>query len=232
VVSLSIFFPCHNEEDHVERTTRRALEVGREIGVDFEVIVVDDGSTDRTHEIAERLAAEEAAVRVVRHERNLGYGAALRTGFESATKEWVFYTGGDGQFDIGELPDLVSLTADFDVISCFRIRRRDPWLRRLNSIAWNSLVNILFNLRIRDVNCAFKLVRREVFGRIEMSSQGALIDTEILARAHRMGYRITQRGVQHYARTSGIQSGAAPKVILKAFGELFKLRRRILSDSK
>ena len=231
MVSLSIFFPCHNEQDHVERMARRALEVGRTITVDLEVIIVNDGSTDRTGAIADELASEDPSLRVIHHPRNMGYRAALRSGFTQASKEWVFYTDGDGQFDIGELPAIVPLTGESDIISCFRIDRQDPWTRRVYSHAWNQLVRVVVGLRMRDVNCAFKLFRREIFQRIEMNSHGTFIDTEILTRAQRQGYRITQRGVRHYPRTSGAPCGANPRIVLQAFRELFRLRRGILSES-
>jgi len=168
---------------------------------------------------------------VVHHQRNLGYGAALRSGFGAATKELVFYTDGDGQFDITEMPPLIDLIKEYDIVSCYRINRRDNLIRKINGWGWSRLTSLLFGLKIRDVDCAFKLYKREIFDNIELSSKGALIDTEVLARAVRKGYRITQRGVHHYPRTAGSQTGANIKVILRAFGELFKLYRRIRSET-
>ena len=228
-ISISVFFPCHNEAGNVERLTGRALEVLAGVSDDYEVIIVNDGSTDGTAEIADRLAQHEA-VRVVHHPVNRGYGGALQSGFRAATKEWVFYTDGDGQFDIGELAGLVELTEGYDIVTCYRLNRQDGPMRKLNAWAWGKLVSFLFKLKLKDIDCAFKLYRREIFDKIVMHSEGALIDTEILARAQRAGYRMVQRPVHHYRRVAGTQSGANIKVILRAFAELLKLRRDILSS--
>ncbi|MCK4629492.1 MAG: glycosyltransferase family 2 protein [Sedimentisphaerales bacterium] len=231
-ISISVFFPCHNEEGAIEELTHKTLGVLEEISNDYEVIIVDDGGTDATGEIADRLARENEHVKVVHHPHNRGYGGALQSGFRTAVKEWVFYTDGDGQFDIRELPGLLDLTDDYDIIACYRMNRQDRWLRRLNGWAWNKLVGFVFGLKIRDIDCAFKLYRREIFDRIEMCSEGALIDTEILARAKQAGYSIVQRPVRHLPRQTGRQSGGNILVILRAFGELFKLRKKINATSK
>jgi glycosyltransferase involved in cell wall biosynthesis len=225
--SLSVFFPCYNEVDNIERVVKQAIAVLKETGADYELVIVDDGSRDGTGQVADKIAAENESVKVVHHPTNLGYGAALQSGFRAATKELVFYTDGDGQFDIKEMPALLPLMQEYDIVSCFRINRQDSTIRKINAWCWTRLVNILFGMRIRDIDCAFKLYRRKIFDDIEMSSKGALIDTEILARVIRKGYRITQRGVHHYPRTAGTQTGANVKVILRAFKELFGLYRRI-----
>ena len=229
-LSLSVFFPCHNEQDHIESLTIKTLQVLAALSQDVEVILVNDGSADRTAEIADALAEKHPQVKVVHHPVNRGYGAALQSGFRAATKEWVFYTDGDGQFDIAELPLLLEFIPQFDIVTCYRKNRQDSVLRRLNGWAWGKLVNLLFGLKLRDIDCAFKLYRREIFDHLEMKSNGALIDTEILARAQRAGYSMTQLPVRHYPRTAGQSSGANLKVILRAFKELFQLRRQILAD--
>ncbi|MBK8915597.1 MAG: glycosyltransferase family 2 protein [Phycisphaerales bacterium] len=226
-LSLTITFPCYNEEANVERVTRSAVEVGRRIADDLEVLIVNDGSRDRTGEIADRLAAEIPEVRVVHNSPNRGYGGALSRGFREATRTWVFYTDGDGQFDIGELPRLLPLLERYDIVSGYRRQRRDPWIRRLNAWAWGKLVRVLFGLRIRDIDGAFKIYPRSLFDRIEMKSTGALIDTEVLSRAQRLGYSIGQIDVSHYPRTAGQQTGARLSVIVRAFRELLALRRDI-----
>jgi len=226
-VSISVFFPCYNEQDNIVRTTEKAVAALSELQADFEVIIVDDGSRDATGRIAEEIASRNSRVKVVHHQSNLGYGAALKSGFKAATKELVFYTDGDGQFDIGEMPPLLPLMRQYDVVSCYRLNRQDNWLRRLNGWAWTRLVCLLFGMEIRDIDCAFKLYKRKIFDNIELSSSGALIDTEILARAIRKGYTLTQRGVHHYPRTAGVQTGANLRVIFRAFRELFKLYGRI-----
>ena len=229
MASVSVFFPCYNEQGNVARTVENALRVLEKLNADFEIIVVDDGSSDGTGRTADEIAGRDKRVKVVHHEHNLGYGAALRSGFAPATKELVFYTDGDGQFDMNEMPSLLPLMEQWDIVSCYRLNRRDPFIRKVNAWAWTKLVCLLFGLKIRDVDCAFKLYKREIFDRIKLSSTGALIDAEILARAAGKGYRITQKGVHHYPRTAGAQTGAKLRVILRAFKELFKLHRQIRS---
>lgn len=226
-MSISVFFPCYNEQENVGRTTEKALEVLEKLGTDFEVIIVDDGSADNTGKIGDDYAVGDDRVKVVHHPHNLGYGVALQSGFKAATKELVFYTDGDGQFDISEMPPLLELMDRYDIVSCYRLNRRDSVVRKINGWCWTKLVCLLFGLKIRDIDCAFKLYKRVIFDNIELSSTGALIDTEILARATRKGYRIVQKGVHHYPRKAGEQSGANLRVILRAFRELLKLHRRI-----
>lgn len=223
LASLSIVLPCYNEEANVERTTRQALVAGRRVADDLEVIIVDDGSTDRTGQIADRLAAEHAEVRVVHNRPNQGYGGALRAGLTSATREYVFYTDGDGQFDIGEIERLIPLLERYDIISAYRVNRQEGWLRRINAAGWTLLMRLVFGLRLRDIDCAFKIYPRRLFEACELKSRGALIDAEILARAQRLGFTIGQVGVHHYPRLAGEQTGAKLRVILRAFGELLRL---------
>ncbi len=231
-LSLTIFFPCYNEEANLERVTLAALEIAGEIADDYEVIIVNDGSRDDTAQIADALAAEHEAVRAVHNNPNLGYGGALQRGFRETSKDWVFYTDGDGQFDFKELPKLLPFLETHDIVSCYRLDRQDPLLRKLNAWCWCRLVNLLFGFGLRDVDCAFKIYPRTLFDRITMKSTGALIDTEILAKAHFLGYRIAQIGVHHYPRTAGEQTGANIRVIARAFKELFKLRGEIRRESK
>ena len=231
MVSISVFFPCYNEQENVSRTVEKALQVMENLNADFEVIIVDDGSSDGTGQIADEIAGRDKRVKVVHHQHNLGYGAALQSGFKTATKELVFYTDGDGQFDINEMPPLLSLMQQHDIVSCYRLNRRESIIRKINGWCWTRLVCLMFGMKIRDIDCAFKLYKREIFDKIELSSTGALIDAEILARAARKGYRITQKGVHHYPRTAGKQSGASLRVVLRAFKELFKLQNRIRSGN-
>lgn len=228
--SLSVFFPCYNEQANVEATVAKALEVLDGLGLDYEVIIVNDGSADETGRVAEEIAASNSRVKVIHHPANQGYGAALQSGFRGASKELVFYTDGDGQFDISEMPALLGLIDDYDIVSCYRINRQDNLVRKINAWCWTKLVCLLFGMRIRDIDCAFKLFKRQIFDNIEMSSTGALIDTEILARAIRKGYTVTQSPVHHLPRTAGEQTGANIGVILRAFKELFLLRSRIRRD--
>jgi glycosyltransferase involved in cell wall biosynthesis len=231
MISISVFLPCYDEQENVGRTVEKALMVLEKLNADFEVIIVDDGSSDRTGQIADEIAGRDGRVKVVHHQRNLGYGAALQSGFKAATKELVFYTDGDGQFDIDEMPPLLELMEQYDIVSCYRLNRQDSVIRKINGWCWTKLVCLLFGLKIRDIDCAFKLFKRRIFDNIELSSAGALIDAEVLARAARKGYSITQKGVHHYPRTAGAQTGASLRVILRAFKELFKLQSRIRSGN-
>ncbi len=224
---VSVFFPCYNEQDNVGRTVEKALAVLEKLNMDFEVIIIDDGSSDDTGRIADELAGRDERVKVVHHPGNLGYGAALQSGFAAATKELVFYTDGDGQFDIGEMPPLLPLMKQYDIVSCYRLDRQDSLIRKINGWCWTKLVCLLFGLKVRDIDCAFKLYKRKIFEGLSLSSTGALIDTEVLARASHKGYLITQKGVHHYPRTAGSQTGANLRVILRAFRELFMLYSKI-----
>ncbi len=229
---LTIFFPCYNEEANVERVTRQAVAVGRRITSDLEVLIVNDGSRDRTGERADELAAEIPEVRAVHNRPNRGYGGALQRGFREATRPWIFYTDGDGQFDFEELPGIVPLLETHDIVSCYRENRQDPLLRKLNAFAWSTLVNLLFGIGLRDIDCAFKIYPKSFIDRIELHSQGALIDTEMLAKARAHHLTIAQRGVKHLPRTAGQQTGANLKVILRAFRELFRLYGQIRREGK
>lgn len=226
---MTVFFPCYNEEANVERTTRAALAACERLFADYEVVIVNDGSRDRTGEIADRLAAEHPRVRAVHNRPNRGYGGALARGFREATKDYIFYTDGDGQFDFEEMEKLLPLLRTHDIVSCYRLDRQDPPLRKLNAAMWGTLVRSLFGMRIRDIDCAFKIYPRRFIEQIELRSTGALIDTEMLAKATRLGYSVAQLGVHHYPRTQGEQTGANLKVVLRAFRELFKLHGHIRS---
>ncbi len=228
VTSLSLFFPCFNEKDAIGALAKKTLTVARQICDDFEIIFVDDGSTDGTSELIDQLASKDPVFRAVHHTENRGYGAALQSGFRAATKEYVFYTDGDGQFDINEILSLLPLIDKYDIVSGYRLKRQEGLLRKFNAFCWSSLVGFLFSLKLKDVDCAFKLYKRGIFDHIEMHSTGALIDTEILARAKQKGYSITQIGVHHYPRVAGRATGASLKVIVRAFRELFQLRKKIL----
>ena len=225
--SISVFFPCYNEQDNVKRVAAKAIEVLEAIRADFEVIIVNDGSADKTGQVADSVARADKRVRVVHHPQNRGYGAALQSGIRAAQKNYIFFTDGDGQFDIGEIQLLLPFIEQNDIVCGYRLNRKDPFMRKLNGWMWTKLVCMLFGMRIRDIDCAFKMFRREIFDGMKLSSTGALINAEILARATRHGYKIAEVGVNHYPRTAGKQTGANLKVILRAFKELFKLYNRI-----
>ena len=229
-IPLSVFFPCHNEAGNIEKLVDSALDVLQKVSDDYEVIIVDDGSIDGTAVIGDRLARSNQHIKIIHHATNKGYGAALRSGIKAAKKDYVFYTDGDNQFDIGQLPEIIPLISECDIVSCYREKRSDSLRRIFNAWCWGKLVSFLFKMKIRDIDCAFKLYKREIFDNIRLCSNGALIDTEILARALKKGYTIKQLPVKHFPRTSGKQSGAKMSVVLRAFTELWNLRSRIMKE--
>jgi glycosyltransferase involved in cell wall biosynthesis len=227
-MSLSVFYPCYNEEANVEPLVRQSVDVLTRMVKDWEIIIVNDGSKDSTGPVADLLAAEDPRIRAVHHATNGGYGMALRSGFAAARKQYVFYTDGDGQFDMNELDRLLVRRDDADIVSGYRRNRQDPLLRRINAACWGWLVQRMLRFRCRDVDSAFKLYKREIFDRITLKSTGALIDAEVLARAARLGYTIVTVPVTHLPRKAGKQTGARLSVIFRAFKELLKLRKDIL----
>jgi glycosyltransferase involved in cell wall biosynthesis len=232
---MTIFFPMWNEELTIERAVAAAFEAGDdlvrrgEVG-EYEVLIVDDASTDDTAAIADKLAGEHPKVRVVRHETNRKLGGSLKTGFENARGELVLYTDADLPFDMAEAAKAVRLMRIYqaDIVSAYRLDRTGEGFRRLvYSYVYNHLVQLVFGLRMRDMNFAFKLVRRRVFDHIRLESEGSFIDVELLARAHRLGYQIVQFGVDYFPRTRGISTLSSNAVIAKIVGEMMTLRQEL-----
>ncbi len=224
VTGLTLFFPAYNEEEIIEKTVRDALRIAPSVTDDYEVIVVDDGSRDGTAAAVEAIAASDPHVRIVRHDRNRGYGAALRTGFAQARKDFVFFSDADGQFDLAEMPKLVAQTAVAPVVVGYRMKRSDPPHRLFIAKTYNLIVRVMFGLRVRDIDCAFKLLKREVLSRVDLESNGAFISSELLIKLRRAGVPIVECGVNHYARTTGYSKGANFTVILKTIRDILKLK--------
>jgi glycosyltransferase involved in cell wall biosynthesis len=222
---VSVVLPAHNEEDNIVEAVRQAFAAAEPVSPRQEVIVVDDGSRDGTAATALALRRHDPRVRLVRHQRNLGYGSAVRSGISAAGMDWVLLTDADLQFDLSQLSEFVPHTVDSELVIGYRARRCDPLLRRLNARAWNALVYMLFRLHVRDVDAAFKLIRRDVLEGLDLFSTGATIDTELLAKVRGRGARLVELPVRHRARLAGEASGANLRVILRAFHELFELRR-------
>jgi glycosyltransferase involved in cell wall biosynthesis len=221
---LSIVLPCFDEEANVADAIRYATAAASACAIDYEVIVVDDGSTDATAERAAAFAAVDEHVRLVVHVVNRGYGDALRSGLAAARMPWIFLTDADLQFDLRELERFVPLAADADLLVGRRAHRRDPLVRRVNACLWNRLMRSLFAMPLRDVDCAFKLVRASALDGIELRSHGAMISTELVVKLLARGARLHERDVRHRPRVAGEQSGANLRVVLRAFRELAAMR--------
>lgn len=231
VRQLSVVLPAYNEEANVERVVAQVAGYLDRTGLDYEILVVNDGSHDRTGEILARLQERFPRLRPLHHEQNRGYGAALRTGFDAARMPFVFYMDGDGQFDIGDLDKLLPLADENVIVTGYRIERRDPFMRRMNARLFGGfLVRVLLGVRVRDLNCAFKLIPKKVLDAITLESTGALINAELYGRAIRRGFGIREVGVHHYPREAGVQTGAHLSVILRAFYDLFRLRQKIVKS--
>lgn len=220
---LSVSFPAHNEEDNVVPMIESLLAVLPSMADRFEIIVVDDGSRDRTSERAGAVAARDDRVKVVRHPVNRGYGAAVWTGLQSGTLPYAFFTDGDRQFDVAQIADLIPHIADHDVVVGYRQDRQDNLVRIMNAHAWNWLVRLLFRVPVRDVDCAFKMFRRGILQGVEPRSGGAMFSAELVARLGARGARIAEVPVRHLPREKGSSSGGNPRVIARAFRDLFAL---------
>jgi glycosyltransferase involved in cell wall biosynthesis len=232
LAALSAFFPVHDEGANVVAVAESLLAVLPRVAARWELVIVDDGSRDLTAVRADALARRHPGVRIVRHSTRRGYGAAIRSGLAAARYDHVFYTDGDRQFDPADLSRLVPHLAHADVIAGYRERRADHLGRRLNTYAWNLLVRALFRLPVRDVDCAFKLLRRSALTDVALSADGAMISTELLARVRQRGHRIVEVPVRHFPRPAGRPSGARPAVVARAFVELVRLRAALHSPAR
>jgi len=221
--TLSVFFPCYNEELNLKGIVTETTHVLKSLVQEYEILIVNDGSIDGTGPLAEKISRHYKNVRVIHHDKNLGYGAALITGFSNAIYDWVFYTDGDHQFYISEIDFFLKETDCYDLIIGFRKERQDPSYRLLYARAWNLLVRLFFGLKVRDINCAFKLIRKNILDNMYLNASGAMINTELLWKSKLSDCRIKELGVSHRARVYGTQTGGNPKVVLKAFIELFAL---------
>ncbi|MGV3621562.1 MAG: glycosyltransferase family 2 protein [Archangium sp.] len=221
--SLSLFFPAWNEEEYVERAVSRARKVLERLADDWEIIVVNDASTDRTREIAEGLSRADPRVRCVSHEVNQKLGGAMKTGFSSSTKDVVIYSDMDLPFDLNELERALHLMdyLEADMICAFRFDRTSEGPKRIvYSFVYNLLIRSLFDVFVKDINFSFKVVHRRVLESLELKSQGSFIDAELVVKAIRKGFKVFQMGVDYFPRTRGISTLASPSVIAKMVKEL------------
>lgn len=228
VERLSYFFPAHDEEANLEGLVEEALAVLPTLAETFEIIAVNDGSRDRTRQIADDLTARHPGiVRAVHHPTNLGYGAALRSGFRAARYDLVAFTDGDRQFKVQDLGRLTARLAQADrpdVVAGFRIKRADPLIRTIYAKAYRLANRLFFRLKVTDVDCACKLFRREVLEGVRVESGGAFFSAELLIKLRAAGATVVEVGVPHYARTAGSPTGAKPQVILRAVRDFWRLR--------
>lgn len=222
---LSLFFPAYNEEGNIKNTVEKAIPVLKNVASKYELLIIDDGSKDKTGEIADKLAGEYSFIRVIHHRPNQGYGAALKSGFYNSKQEWIVFTDSDGQFDFSEVTRLIEKSGEADIVAGYRINRQDPPIRKLFGFGWTLLSRLLLGVGVRDVDCAFKLVKKEVIDTIPklQSTRGGMISPELLGRAKKAGFKIVEVGVHHYSRKEGKQTGANLKVIFKSFVDLGKL---------
>ena len=234
VPALSYFFPAHNEEANLEALVGEALAALPALADRFEIIAVDDGSKDATRAIADRLAdAHPDVVRAIHHATNLGYGAALRSGFRAARFDLVCFTDGDRQFRVSDLGPLVGRIGGADApdaVVGHRIRRADPPIRTLYARLYKLANRIFFGLRVRDVDCACKLFRRTALEGVRVESGGAFFSAELLIKMRAAGRELVEVGVPHYPRTAGSPTGARPSVIWRAVKDFWGLRLRMWSN--
>ncbi|MCU1345046.1 MAG: glycosyl transferase family 2 [Acidimicrobiia bacterium] len=204
VDSVSVFFPCYNDADTIERMVVTAHDALCHFGAPFEIIVVNDGSTDRSAEVLAELSARVPELRVVTHSANRGYGGALITGFTSCTNQWVFYTDGDGQYDPSEILDLLKeATAAVDWVQGWKIERGDSWVRKVAGRAYHHTVRLLFRLQVRDTDCDFRLIRKALLERVTLTAHSGAVCAEMMYQFRKAGGRVVEVPVHHYAREFG-----------------------------
>jgi len=224
---VSVVLPARNEAKSLPGLLRAGAQVFPRLFPDYEIIVVDDGSADDTAGLVEKLRQDNPRLRLLRHPQNLGYGAALRSGFAAARYPLIFFTDADGQFDPAEVDRLIPRLKETDLVAGYRAGRRDPWPRRLYGRIFSWLCRVRFGIRVRDVNCAFKLFRRSLLEGAELRSAGALINAELLVTAQRRGVVPMEVPVTHFPRRQGQPSGGSAAVILRAVREFWELDRRL-----
>lgn len=230
--NLSVFFPAYNEEKNIKRTVEKTAKILPKITNQWEILVVNDGSTDKTEQIVKRLMKRESRIRMITHTPNRGYGAAVKSGLYHSRFDWIFFTDSDGQFNFAEIEKFIAAKDQADLIIGYRLKRSDPPLRILIARLLKIWDWVFFRLNVRDPDCAFKLIKRKVIKKIpRLSTESAITVTEFLVRAQRAGFKIMEIGVHHYPRRAGKQTGADPRVIFKAFKESFSLWWSLLHSS-
>lgn len=225
IKKLSVFFPVFNEEGNIGNTVEKAINVLNRLKIEYEIIIVNDGSIDNTAQVVDSLVKKNAKIRVIHHPQNLGYGEALKSGFYNARYDTVVYTDGDGQFDFSEVTKFLEKIENNDLVIGYRKKRQDPFFRILFKQGWKLSLWAMFGSTLKDVDCGFKMIRREVLEKIPHleSARGAMINPELVIKAKKKGFKIAQVGVNHYPRLSGKPTGANLRVIIKSYTDLLKL---------
>ncbi|HXG31214.1 MAG TPA: glycosyltransferase family 2 protein [Thermodesulfobacteriota bacterium] len=227
-LSISIVLPAYNEEENIQETVTRVVSYMEKGLRGYEVIVVNDGSSDGTPRIVERLAKSNPKIILVNHPKNMGYGAALRSGFERASLGYIFFMDSDGQFDISDIDRFLPFLGSFDIVIGYREKRADPFIRSLNTWLYHLFIRFVFHLSVRDMDCAFKLFPRSAYEAVRpVKSGGALFSAELLIKLKRKGFSIKEVPVRHFPRRFGKQTGANIRVILRMFKECWKLRNEL-----
>ncbi len=222
--SISFFCPAYHDEGNIRTTVENVIATLERVAGEFDITIVEDGSPDNTAAEADRLAQDYPFVSVIHNPVNLGYGGALKTGFAAANRfEIVAYTDGDGQYDFSEFENLLNVWDGTSVVSAYRLNRADTAARVLQTRVFGVLLRILFGLKVADVNCSMKLFPRRILNQIDIQSDSAFIDAEILIKLSRLSIKIDQVGVHHLPRLHGAASGAKPGVVFKTIADMFKL---------
>ena len=227
--SLSVFFPVFNDESTVRRVAEKALRVASELTDDYEIVIVDDGSPDNSGTVADEVASEHELVRVIHHPRNLGYGAAVRTGLAACRNEWICFTDGDDEYDLHDLKKLWKLREFYDLIITFRYVRRYSGFRIIISQLYNRLLRRLFYLRFRDVSTGLRLVRKEIIDEVDLRSDSPFIGAEIAIKTMLKGYRVGELGIQMFPREFGTGSSTSPENIYRTIVDMARCYRRVFS---
>ena len=233
LTSLSIFFPAFNDGRSIADLVARVDGIAHGLASKVEIIVVNDGSADDTADVLAELQRQMPALRVITHACNLGYGSALRSGFAAASYDWVFYTDGDGQYDPGELANLVAaLTPDVDVVNGYKRVRHDAWFRLAIGVAYNALVRALFDLKVRDVDCDFRLIRRSLVGQVTLTSDSGAICVELIRALQDAGARFAEVEVSHYHRRHGTSQFFTAARVLNTVRQMLQLWWRWTSGAR
>lgn len=223
VSELSLFLPAYNEAENIKKTIGDVDKVLKKVAKKYEILVINDGSRDNTGEIVKKIMKTNKHVRMITHDPNRGYGGAFKSGLYGSKMQLVSFIDSDGQFDYSEITKFFPLLENHDLVIGYRLDRRDPFNRKLNAYIWKLWVFLLFGLWVKDIDCAFKVIKKPVIDSIKLTTESALTSAEFLIRVKQQGYKLAEVGVHHYPRAAGSQTGANLKVILRAFRQSFDL---------